>query len=167
MRARVAVSPGAGREFPVSAVHADDMARAVLCACRPEASGVYHLSDGEAYTMSGFCRAMGAAVDKALGRTAHRGHKVRVVRMPLPVMACTAGLSTAFAVAADTVARRFLGRGLRRAPAWNLDKYREARQAGWLCDSSRICRELGFAPRVSLEAGMAEAVDGYRREGWL
>ena len=45
-RANVAVSPGAGREFPVSAVHADDMAQAVLCACRPEARGVYHLSDG-------------------------------------------------------------------------------------------------------------------------
>lgn len=163
-RASVAVSPGTGREFPVSAVHADDMAQAVLCACRPEARGVYHLSDGEVYTMSGFCRAMGAAVDKALGRAPR---KVRVIRMPLPIMACTAGLSTAFAVAADTVARRFLGHGLRRAPAWNLDKYREARQAGWLCDNSRICRELGFAPRVNLEAGMTEAVDGYRREGWL
>ena len=167
MRARVAVSPGAGREFPVSAVHADDMAQAVLCACRPEACGVYHLSDGEAYTMSGFCRVMGVAVDKALGRAPHEGRSVRVVRMPLPVMACTAGLSTAFAVAADAVSRRLLGRGLRRAPAWNLDKYREARQAGWLCDNSRICRELGFAPRVSLEAGMTEAIDGYRREGWL
>ena len=164
MRAHVAVSPGAGREFPVSAVHADDMAQAVLCACRPEASGVYHLSDGEAYTMSGFCRGMGAAVDKALGRAPRN---MRVVRMPLPVMACTAGLSTAFAVAADAVSRRLLGRGLRRAPAWNLDKYREARQAGWLCDNSRICRELGFAPRVSLEAGMTDALDGYRREGWL
>ena len=78
-------------------------------------------------------------------------------------MACTAGLSTAFAVAADAVSRRLLGRGLRRAPAWNLDKYREARQAGWLCDNSRICRELGFAPRVSLEAGMQDNNDEFVR----
>jgi len=166
-RANVAVSPGAGREFPVSVLHADDMAQAVLCACRPEAMGVYHLSDGEVYTMSGFCQAMGAALHKPLGESARGKRKVRVIRMPLPIMACTAGLSTAFAVVADSVARRFLGHGLRRAPAWNLDKYREARQAGWLCDNSRICRELGFAPRVNLEDGMTEAVDGYRREGWL
>lgn len=164
LRAGLAVSPGAGRDFPVSAVHADDMARAVLCACQPGAKGVYHLNDGGVYTMAGFCRAMGAAVDAALNRAPRR---VRVLRMPLPIMACTAGLSTAFAVAADALTARFAGRRLRRAPAWNLDKYREARQPGWLSDGSRLCRELGFAPRVSLEAGMAEAVEGYRREGWL
>lgn len=163
-KAATAVSPGAGREFYVSAVHATDMAQAVLCACKPEARGVYHLSDGQAYTMSDFCRGMGAAMDKVLCRAPR---KLRVVRMPLPVMACTAGLSTAFAVVADAVANRLLGRGLRRAPAWNLDKYREARQAGWLCNNSRICNELGFAPRVNLEAGMIEAIEGYRREGWL
>lgn len=163
-KAAIAVSPGAGREFYVSALHATDMAQAVLCACRPEARGVYHLSDGEAYTMSGFCQGMGAAMDKVLGRAAR---KVRIVRMPLPVMACTAGISTAFAVVGDAAVNRLLGHGLRRAPAWNLDKYREARQAGWLCDNSRICAELGFAPRVNLEAGMTEAIEGYRREGWL
>ena len=164
IRAATAVSPGAGREFYVSAVHATDMAQAVLCACKPEARGVYHLSDGEAYTMSVFCEGMGAAMDNVMGRAPR---KVRMVRMPLPVMACTAGLSTAFAVVADAVANRLLGHGLRRAPAWNLDKYREARQAGWLCDNSRIRAELGFAPSVNLEAGMTEAIEGYRREGWL
>ena len=46
-------------------------------------------------------------------------------------------------------------------------QYREARQAGWLCDAARIRRELGYEPRVSLAEGMAEAVEGYRREGWL
>ena len=167
LRLATAVSPGAGREFYVSAVHADDMAQAVLCVCRPEARGAYHLSDGEAYTMAEFCRTMGVAMDKVMGQTSRKGRAVRIVRMPLPVMACTAGLSTAFAVAADAVANRLLGHGLRRAPAWNLDKYREARQAGWLCDNSRICSELGFAPRVNLEAGMTEAIEGYRREGWL
>ena len=106
-------------------------------------------------------------MDKVLARTPKDCRKVRIIRMPLPVMACTAGLSTAFAVVADAVLDRLAGHGLRRAPAWNLDKYREARQAGWLCDNSRICAELGFVPRVNLEAGMTEAIEGYRREGWL
>lgn len=56
VRRGLAVSPGAGRDFPVSAVHAEDMAQAVLCACKPQARGVYHLSDGGVYTMGGFCQ---------------------------------------------------------------------------------------------------------------
>ena len=163
----VAVSPGFGREFPVSAVHAHDMGQAVMCACRPDARGVYHLNDGQAHNMSDFCRAMGHAVDKALKR---RKHEVHVIHMPLPIMALTAGLSSAFGIAADALLGRLpasFGGHLRRAPNWNLDKYREARQAGWLSDGSRIRRELGFTPCMSLEAGMAEAVEGYRREGWL
>ena len=164
VRRGVAVSPGAGRQFPVSAVHADDMARAVLCACRPDASGIYHLNDGGAYTMAQFCQVMGDAVARSFGRPPRR---VRILRLPLPLMGIAAALSSGFAVVADALSRRLLGRGLRRAPEWNMDKYREARQSGWLCDGSRICRELGFAPRVSLEVGMTEAVEGYRREGWL
>ena len=163
----VAVSPGFGREFPVSAIHARDMGQAVICACRPEAQGVYHLSDGQAHTMSDFCRGMGSAIDAALAR---EPRKVRIIRMPLPIMALTAALSSAFGITADALLSHLppvFGGRLHRAPNWNLDKYREARQAGWLCDGSRIRRELGFTPCMSLEAGMAEAVEGYRREGWL
>lgn len=155
----VAVSPGWGREFWVSAVHARDMAQAVLLACGAKARGVYHLSDGHAHTMTGFCQGMA----RALGTE----RTLRVLRLPLPLMGCAAGISTALAVTADAVSARLRGRGLGRAPSWNLDKFREARQEGWLCDASRIGRELGFVPAVNLEEGMAEAVAGYRREGWL
>ena len=163
----VAVSPGFGREFPVSAIHARDMGQAVICACRPDAQGVYHLNDGQAHNMSVFCCAMGQAVDKALNRPPRAVH---VIHMPLPIMALTAGLSSAFGIVADALLGRLpasFGGRLRRAPNWNLDKYREARQAGWLSEGSRIRRELGFTPCMCLEAGMDEAVEGYRREGWL
>ena len=168
VRRGLAVSPGAGRDFPVSAVHAEDMAQAVLCACKPQARGVYHLSDGGVYTMGGFCQVMGAAVRAVTGRP--KG-PVRILRLPLPVMALTAGGCSALACCADALLARWprsLGGGrLKRAPNWNLDKYREARQVGWLCDNSRLCRELGFAPQVGLEAGMQEAAEGYHREGRL
>ena len=54
-----------------------------------------------------------------------------------------------------------------RAPNWNLDKDREARQSGWTCDASRLREELGYAPALTLDQGMQEAVEGYRREGLL
>lgn len=153
-----AVSPGMFREFPVSAVHARDMAQAVLLCCGEAARGVYHVNDGGVYNMSGFCRVMG----EALGR-----RRLRVLHLPLPLMAVTAGLSSCVGLLGARLAQTFTGRAPARAPNWNPDKYREARQAGWLCDASRIRRELGYQPQISLAEGMAEAVEGYRREGWL
>lgn len=154
----VAVSPGAFRRFPVSVVHADDAAQGVLRACGPTASGAYFLSDGARHDMDGFCQAMG----RALGRK-----RVRVLHLPLSVMAVTAALGSGAGFLAARLARLGACPALRRAPNWNLDKYREARAPGWLCDAGRIMNELGYAPRMDLEAGMAEAVEGYRREGWL
>lgn len=108
------------------------------------AQGVYHLNDGQAHNMSDFCRAMGHAVDKALKR---RKHEVHVIHMP-PAHYGAHGrafirLRHCCRRPAGQIARSF-GERLRRAPNWNLDKYREARQAGWLSDGSRIRRELGF-----------------------
>lgn len=160
-----AVSPGAFREFPVSVVHARDMAQAVLRCCGDEARGVYYVNDGAEYSMEQFCRAMGAALGR--GAAPGKGRGVRVIRMPLPIMAVTAAASTALGLARHVFLSCFSGKEPGRAPAWNLDKYREARQQGWLCDAARIRRELGYAPAVSLVQGMAEAVQGYRREGWL
>ena len=153
-----AVSPGAFRDFPVSAMHARDMAQAVLLCCKDTARGVYHINDGGLYSMAHFCRVMGAA----LGRP-----RLRVIHLPLPLMAVTAGLASSGGLLWARLSRCLPSRAPQRAPNWNLDKYREARQAGWLCDAARIRRELGYEPRVSLAEGMAEAVEGYRREGWL
>ena len=43
----------------------------------------------------------------------------------------------------------------------------ELRAAGWVCDPSRLRRELGLACATSLEVGLAETLEWYRREGWL
>ncbi|MDR3320150.1 MAG: NAD(P)-dependent oxidoreductase [Desulfovibrio sp.] len=155
----IAVSPGVFREFPVSVAHAHDVARAVLCCCAPEAGGVYHLNDGVEHTMSDFCRVMGLALYRLTGRPA--AGRVRVLYLPLPVMAVTAALATGLArlVACFT--------NFSSAPNWNMDKYREARQAGWLADAGRIRRELDWKPEITLQDGLEEAVEGYRREGLL
>lgn len=152
----LAVSPGAFRKFPVSIIHADDAARAIVLACGENASGIYHLNDGQVHDMEGFCQAMG----KALGRK-----RIFVAHAPLPLMGLAAACSSFFGQCAGSLAGIF---GREAAPPhWNLDKYREARQAGWVANAKRIRNELGFEPRIDLEAGMAEAVSGYRAEGWL
>ena len=145
------ISPGLGRDFPVSLIHASDVARAIVLLCERRASGIYHVNDGAIHDMASFCRAMGRAQGRA---------NLRVLRVPLPVMGACAWLSGAMASALPRAV-------MRGAPGLNPDKYREARAAGWLCDASRIAREHGFAPAMPLERGLEEAVAGYRGEGWL
>lgn len=149
-------SPGFGRDFPVSVIHVEDAARAIILALRSKAGGVYHLSDGRVYTMKEICEAMG----RAQGR-----EKTRVFKVPLPIMGAAAALSSLYGTAAAKIGAAF--NFAVSPPRWNLDKFREARQAGWLADSSRAERELGFRPDVSLAEGMAEAAAGYRALGWL
>lgn len=151
------ITPGL-RKFPVSAIHALDAARAiVLAASAPDAHGIYHIGDGHNYTMDEICRAMG----KAAGRT-----NTRILSVPLPLMALSAAFSSCGATLYNRIRQTF-GRRPSRAPSWNLDKYREARQSGWLACTERIRKELGFESEMNLEQGMAETYTGYKKAGWL
>ena len=84
LRYGVAVTPGMFRRFPVSAVHGRDVGRAIICCCRPEAHGVYHVNDGGCYAMADFYRAMARAM----------GKKACILRLPLCFLGLTALLST-------------------------------------------------------------------------
>lgn len=150
------ISPGSFRDFPVSVIHAGDVSRAILLLLQNGGSGVYHLNDGREHDMASFCRAMGAA----------QGKTVRTLRAPLPVMGASAALCSAWGNIAGKAAK-ISGRRPPRAPQWNLDKYREARQAGWLANAGRIRQEHGFIPEIDLKKGMAEAVRGYCKMGML
>lgn len=150
----IGISPGLRRKFPVSIIHADDAAYAIGLACAKEASGIYHLSDGQHHTMHTLCENMAQALDKK---------RFRILEMPLPVMALTASASSL----AGSIMQKFGNKPFLRAPGWNIDKYREARQSGWLADARRIQEELGFMPKIDINKGMAETVQGYRKDGWL
>lgn len=154
------INPGLGRRFPVSAVHVHDMVQAILLALQPEAHGVYHLSDGAEHCMVSIGKAIATALHAAKDPQGNqRARPPRIISIPLSLMGAAASVAGLW----GTMALRM---GL-RAPSWNPDKYREAKQEGWLCSSARITQELGYSPTISLEQGMAEAVSGYRHEGWL
>jgi nucleoside-diphosphate-sugar epimerase len=55
----------------------------------------------------------------------------------------------------------------RTASLLNLQKYAELRAPGWVCDSSKLRRELGFACETGLKQGIAETLAWYHREHWL
>lgn len=56
-----------------------------------------------------------------------------------------------------------------RAPTSHLtpDKYREARQAGWLIDGAKARREIGYAPRIHLVDGAQNTVSWCQTRGLL
>ncbi len=148
----LAAVPGISRDFPVSVAHVDDVAQAVALCCREDASGVYHLCDGHPLPMASFYQAAAKALNK----------KAFIVHLPLWLMGFTAFLSTAF----GTLAAPFRNRNA-RMPNWNMDKYREARERGWVGSKQRITEELGFCPVRTLEDGMKETIEGNRRLGLL
>lgn len=143
----VACVPGIGRDFMVSVIHVDDVAQAVVLACQDKALGVYHLCDGHPLPMADFYRAAADAL----------GKRVRIFHLPLWFMGLTAWLCTAAASAAAPFRKPNS-----RAPNWNMDKYRESREPGWVGTNARITRELGFAPSRSLADGMKETIEGNR-----
>ncbi len=143
------VSPGFGRDFPVSIMHVQDVVQAILCLLKPEAHGVYHCNDGAVHTM----QTVGELMASLMGK------KARCLRMPLAIMSVSAVFSTLWGAATQGV-------GL-RAPSWNLDKYREARVAGWLCSSTRLQEELGFSPSMPLREGLSQTIESYKQAGKL
>lgn len=155
--AGIGVSPGAFRKFPVSVIHAADASAALVLACQANISGVYHLSDGAPVDMDIFCQ----KAAQALGRSG-----CHVFHAPLPLMAATAAASDLFYLAAAKT-RAWLGAPPPRPPHWNKDKYNESRQDGWLANAAKFSADTGFRPQVDLDAGLAEAVAGYRERGWL
>ncbi len=154
------VSPGFGRDFPVSIMHVQDVVQAIFCTLKPEAQGVYHCNDGyspKTYEVSHTMRGIGQIMASLMGKRALS------IKMPLCILGISAYLSTLW----GAVATRFCPCCTKKSPSWNKDKYREAKAAGWVCDAGRIQQELGFAPQKSLQEGLKETIADYKERGWL
>lgn len=153
----IGVSPGAFRKFPVSVIHAADASAAILLACQAEIDGIFHLSDGSPLDMDTFCKKAAQACGRGFCHVFHP---------PLPVMAVTAAAAGLFYTGAAKF-RAWTGARPPQPPHWNLDKYRESSQAGWLANAAKFASATGFTPQVNLEAGLSETVAAYRERGWL
>ncbi|MBW3553756.1 MAG: NAD-dependent epimerase/dehydratase family protein [Gemmatimonadetes bacterium] len=126
-------------------VHVRDLAESLLTAAASEATGIFHIAEPRAYRWAEVVDLLGKAVDQ------------RGVRVPVPAM-----IVRGAAALSEKVAR------LRGEPViFDRDKAREILAAGWLCETDRARRDLGFEARVSLEQGLRETTAWYRAYGWL
>jgi len=46
-------------------------------------------------------------------------------------------------------------------------KLLEANQPAWVCSNRKIKKELGWSPEISLEQGIRETAEWYRKHGWI
>ena len=131
----------------ISIVHAADAVDGLIAAATTGAAvgSTYNLAHPQPITWGEFVMAIG----HALGRTP--------VKFAVPVVA-----ARPIALAIEAVA--WLGH---RAAVLNRDRVRELSQARWVCDPGSAMAEIGFQPRYSLDAGVAETAEWLRRIQWI
>lgn len=135
-----------GPDRPVQLIHVDDLAEALIRAAGvPGAHGVYHVADPGGYPWVHVANLVADSV----------GVRARVVRVPGGMVRAAAALVEG--------AAGMMG----KASIFNRDKARELLAPGWLCDTTRAERELGFRASIPLAEGLAGTAEWYRARGWL
>lgn len=54
-----------------------------------------------------------------------------------------------------------------KVTALNNDKYNILKQRNWRCDIEPARRDMGYSPQFKLQRGVKEAMEWYKKEGWL
>lgn len=131
----------------ITFIYVKDLVRVIFLAIEKGVTQrCYFISDGGRYRSSDFRR----YIARELGRK-----WVIPVQVPLFMLK---GISYVAEFAASVIGK---------PSTLNRDKYRIMRQRNWICDTSPLCRELGFKPEYDLERGVKESVIWYKQAGWL
>jgi nucleoside-diphosphate-sugar epimerase len=134
----------------LSMIHIDDCISALLLLLKSKASGCFYIEDGTVWTW----RFLGEQIQRALQE---KGHHKRLWNLPIP----------SFAIYAQGLLNEW------RAAIWKSntlitrDKWRDGREAHWVCCSQKIRSELGWASKKTPEEGIESTVLWYLEKGWL
>ncbi len=131
----------------VNLAHVSDIADAVLLAIeKSEAKNeTYFIGSQMHYTWRDVSN-LTAEILKRRGLT---------VRLPHALVYSVAGFSEFFSI-------------FRSKPSvLNWEKGRDMVQPNWICSVEKAVQEIGYRQRVSLEDGIRDTTDWYRREGWM
>nr|WP_321258519.1 NAD(P)-dependent oxidoreductase [uncultured Pseudodesulfovibrio sp.] len=149
--ARLGLFPVPGsRKTLMSIIHVHDLVRGIVSL----SNGLLdrNVPSGNAYFLSSQTASwaeIGTAIGDAVGR--------RQILFPIPL----------FAIGAVAMVNGVLARwGL---PTNHLlpDKWREAKQPGWVCTHANASADFGYSPRIGLEEGMRTTIEWCRENGLL
>jgi len=135
-------------EKKLSLIHARDLARGIVDAAEsPSAIGqTYFISSDEAYSWPQVAK----VTAEVLGRKS-----LFKIRIPHPIVYAIAGIS-------GVVAKL---RG--KAAVLDYEKGHDMTRKYWTCGNSKALRDFGFKQEISLEEGIRDTVEWYRKHGWL
>lgn len=126
-------------------IHARDLAEAVLTAAKSATTGTFHVAEARSYSWT-------EVLDLVADAVGRRG-----VKVPVP-----GWLLMGAATGTELVSR------LRGVPAiFDRDKAREVLAPGWVCETERARRELGYEAATPLREGLRETAAWYRAYDWL
>jgi nucleoside-diphosphate-sugar epimerase len=146
VRSGLAVIPGLRTRY-INLIYTKDLARGIVDAAESAAAenNIYFLTDGIQYTYQILFRQIGTAIGK------------RYLTVPLPSF-----MGYLPAMLSEIVAQ------LRKQPSQlTCQKMREAQQRFWICSSKSAEKDFGFTCRFNIQAGLAETVAWYRKQGWF
>lgn len=127
----------------LSACYVRDLVEATILAAESnKTSGIYFISDGNIYTLDELSLLLG----RIMGR--------RTFRIPLPKK-----ILYLYAFLLENI--------VDKPTVLNRERVVELSQKYWICDSSKIRRELGFKPQYSIEEGVRETLNWYIENRWL
>ncbi len=130
----------------LSFVYSKDLTTQMLSALERGIVGKkYIATDGRHYTSDD----LGKAVREAIGR------KTLKIKIPLSIIGIVAKISEQ------------VGEWRNVATIINTEKMNELAAESWLCDVSETFEDLNFTPQYDLYSGMKEAVNWYKKHGWL
>ena len=128
-------------------VYVADLAQAIFLGIQKDVCRKsYFVTDGNVYTSRDFSD----LIQKELGNPF-----VIHVKCPLIILKVI------------SLCAEFIASSSGKSSTLNADKYKIMKQRNWQCDITPLISDLGYTPQYHLEKGVKQAVDWYKKEGWL
>lgn len=131
----------------LSLVYVEDLARVVVQCLHPTATARETFFVGHPDIESAL--SFGRQIATALGK--------RPLRVPIPTPL----------VWPLCLGQELLSRLTRSANVLSLQKYAELRAPGWVCDTTKLQKQLGLSCPTGLAEGVKRTLSAYRETGWL
>lgn len=133
-----------------SAVHAKDLCQGIMAAGlapvdRVPSGEIFYVSSDEIHTY------------REIMETIARTMDIRTLSFPVPQTMVTA--------VAHALGQ--MGKFTGKSYPLNPDKLNELLPDYWICSNRKAKDQLGFTPKFDLKAGMADAIEWYKREKWI
>ena len=130
----------------LSFIHVSDLVSSILkLASGGISRQVFNLSDGNEYSILEVNDIIKSVLKK------------KTLKVVLPV----------FMVKVIAGAVEIYGRVTNTSPILNNDKLHELIEANWLCDNSKIIKEINYTPKVKFAEGITQTIDWYKNNGWI